>query len=320
MKEMLRGSAPFWTMARLAMTGELASCQSCVEYWYFQSKQNAVDFLESCAAGGLVERVSLIDLHGDLESVAVGAPTLRQQWYDQAIYISAPAFRKQNLDISRRKIENTKNAVFEAFHLYREVLKANDNAIDCAYFAAIHERKLRFSEFANERIRVDLSHVAKLRLIKDGFKKLLPNASPEEVDEETVSYILSFDGRGPVSKNDLSDFAEELDEFILEFFASRNDLHEFWQADAKFHFWLFPVLGELIRLRVAKLIQLGNEQKLRTFTESLMKEIESARVREEANAFYLAAVDELVEDCQSSLSNLTPTPIQPPQPQIENRI
>lgn len=329
-KEMPRKSAPFWEMASLAMTGNLASCQSCVEFWYFQSKQNAVAFLDSCAAGGLVDRVSLIDLHGDLESVAIGGPTIRQNWYDQAIYISAPAFRKQNLDSARDKVEGTKNAVFEAFHLYFEILRGNYEAIDRAYVHAIRERKLRRWDVAQKRIDVDLSAVAKLRLIKDGFKYLIKNDNPalsrSQIDllanNKTVDFILGYEEGEPLSIECLSDHSEELDQFIVEFLGSRADLPSFWQNDdgARFHFWLFPVVDELIRLRVATLREARDDRKLQTFSKTIRDSIHSAKKRERKNPAYLAAVEELVEDFESSFSSASIASSLLPQQFAESRI
>src|SRR5437763_1055379 len=88
------GKDSFWAMSNLAMAGDLASCESCVEHFYFQSQRNARAFLEACAEGGLVEKISLLDLLGDFEPRSPLAP--RQIWYDQAIYISAPEFRRAN--------------------------------------------------------------------------------------------------------------------------------------------------------------------------------------------------------------------------------
>ena len=316
-KPMPRGSAPFWEMASLAMKGNLASCQSCVEFWYFQSKQNAVAFLDSCAAGGLVERVSLIDLHGDLESIAISGPTLRQKWYDQAIYISAPAFRKQNLDAARDKIEGTKNAVFEAFHLYFEVLNANDGAIDRAYVHAIRENKLRRSDIAKKRCDVDLSAVAKLRLIKDGFKNSINTDNPEmtrsQIDSlannETADFVLANAQGESISNNRLCDYSEELDLFIMEFLGERGELPSFWHNNdgEKFHFWLFPVVDELINLRVATLRQQRDFRRLDKFSKDLHRSIESAKKRERRKAAYVAALDELLQDLESSISS-TPLP------------
>src|SRR5436305_12192596 len=86
------GTQSFWHMAKVAMQGELASCESCVEHFYFQSSFNARAFLDSCAAAGLVEKVSLLDLLGQLGSKR--SPT--SQRYDQSIYLSAPDFRSRN--------------------------------------------------------------------------------------------------------------------------------------------------------------------------------------------------------------------------------
>src|ERR1044071_4377867 len=230
------GAASFWEMAALSISGRLASCQSCVEFFYFQSKQNAVAFLDSCAAGGLVEKRSLLGLRGEVGFRSV--PTVRQQWYDQAIYISAPVFRRKNLDAARRRIEGTKVAVYKAFRLYYEVLGENDKAINAAYVKAVEKGGLRYSDLARERLDVDQSPIARLRLIKDGylcrFRNEHPKMSRADVEkratEATAEYVLGFSTVG-AELPPVRDHAEELEQFVREFLADTRDLGDFWQKE-----------------------------------------------------------------------------------------
>ena len=212
--------------------------------------------------------------------------------------------------------------------MYFEILKANYEAIDRAYVHAIKERKLRRSDVAQKRIDVDLSAVAKLRLIKDGFKYLLKNdnpaLSPSQIDllanNKTVDFILGYEEGEPIPTEGLSDHSEELDQFIVEFLGSRAELPSFWQNNdgARFHFWLFPVVDELIRLRVATLREAGDKRKLEAFSDTIRDSIHSAKKRERKNRAYLSAVEELVEDFESSCSAIPSTLL--PQQFAESRI
>ena len=196
------GPDSFWEMTELVIDGRLASCESCVGFYYFQSEVNCRIYLDSCADAGLVEKVSLLDLKAEAD---LDSPVARK-WYDQAIYISAPSFRRQNLDFARRRIENTANAVYNALFIYHELLGADDNAISAAYANAIKERLLRNSDLAYSRRDVKLSSIAQMRVILDGFrskdraenknvpepKRLSPWPLDKRATDKTVAYILSW--------------------------------------------------------------------------------------------------------------------------------
>ena len=299
------GSDSFWEMAALAISGRLASCPSCVEFFYFQSKQNAVAFLDSCAAGGLVEKRSLLDLRGEVSSRSV--PTVRQQWYDQAIYISAPVFRRKNLDAARRRIEGTKVAVYQAFKLYYEVLGANDKAINAAYAKAVKKGSLRYSDLARERLGVDQSPVARLRLIKDGYGFKIKNDHPEmsradiekRAAEETAEYVLGVSAVD-VELPPVRDHAEELEQFVIDFLAGRRDLRDFWRKEeiklpADYRLQLLRVVSELIRHRYDTLKERGDDAGAR-FVEGIKEEIGRAQEREAADGAYVEALAEVIED------------------------
>lgn len=303
------GSESFWEMAALAMEGWLASCQSCVEHYYFQSWKNASAFLESCAKGGLVERVSLLNLKGDIGSRPF--PTLRQRWYDQPIYISAPVFRKDNLDAAKKKIEGTKNAVYNAFHLYYELLGADDRAIDVAYMHAVQEGTLlRYTEIARQRQDVALSSVAKLRLIQDGFKKKLrgeqlsPGELEKRVTADTTKYVLGFSGQEAVPYK-VSDHAEELKKFVIDFLAEERNLAEFSQEGFKlpsnYRLRLLPVIRELAYYLYGELGAQNNGE-AEAFAARLREEIEAAQGRAAGDETYQTALAELREDFDSFVS------------------
>lgn len=273
------GSESFWEMAALAMAGQLASCQSCLEYFYFQSKSNAIAFLESCVVGGLVTEVSLLDLCGDVGPHAT--PSVRGRWYDQPIFISAPRFRRKNLDAARRRIEITKRAVYNAYNLYYEVIGANDEAIDSAYFRAVREGRLRHSETARERLDVDLSPVARLRLIQDGFKALIKRKHPDRPPEERErlasgacsDYVLDSESNGS-GRVPPSDRAEELEGFVEAILLDTHDLREFWDGS----YGEFPsdyrdrwlrVISELISRRFSQLSDSADDEKRSQFLERI---------------------------------------------------
>lgn len=299
------GSESFWEMAALAMAGLLASCQSCVEHFYFQSKQNSDAFLDTCAEGGLVEKVSLLDLLGDLGPRP--NPTMRQMWYDQPIYISAPTFRRKYLDAARERIENTKNAVYNAFRLYHEALGADDAAIDSAYVKALQDKKLRHSDTAQQRQDVDLSPIAKLRLIQDGFRNSIKKENPalprevveQLVSESTAAYVLGFSGQDIV-KTAVSDRAEELEKFIEEFLADQHDLKEFWRASfgempATYRLQILPVIGALVRRRYETLVHKNDSSRARQFIAHVKEKIGEAQDKV-ATPAYVSALSELMED------------------------
>jgi hypothetical protein len=299
-------SASFWEMAALAIGGRLASCQSCVEFWYFQSKQNAVAFLDSCAAGGLVEKMSLIDLRADLDPVSSSGPTLQQEWYDQAIYISAPAYRMHNLDASRDKIEGTKNAVYNAFRLYHEDLKTNINAIDAAYQEAFKGDLLRYPEIARSRKTVNLSHVAKLRLILDGFKctakreGISANSLIEKrATEWTIEYVVRFWDAPQTANDDTCDHADELVSFINEFLDNHRELEVVWgkyetrKLPARAPSQMLRVISHLVRHRLQDLAAPGEAD---GFRDLVLGKLAQAQQREKNDEPYVLALEEVIEE------------------------
>ena len=303
-------SDSFWAMSALAISGRLASCQSCVEFFYFQSRQNSVAFLDSCAAGGLVEKRSLLDLRGEISPRSV--PTVRQQWYDQEIYISATVFRRRNLDAARRRIEGTKEAVYKAFRLYYEMLGANDRAINAAYVEAVEKGALRYPDVARERLDVDQSPVARLRLIKDGYSSDLRSKHREmprpEIEkratEATAEYVLSF-SRADVEMPPVRDHVEELEQFVIDFLADRRDLEELRKQDielpADYRLQLLPVISELSCYRYDTLKQSGEAAGAR-FVENIKDEIGKAQKRQADDRAYVEALAEVVEDLDLHVS------------------
>ncbi|MDT4895923.1 MAG: hypothetical protein QOH25_1000 [Acidobacteriota bacterium] len=296
------GSESFWEMAALAMEGWLASCQSCVEHYYYQSWANATAFLESCAEGGLVVRVSLLDLKGDVGPRI--SPTLWQQRYDQAIYISAPVFRKENLDAARRKIEGTKNAVYNAFHLYYEVLGADDKGINNAYMHAVQKGKLlRWPDIARERQDVALSSVAELRLIQDGFKNSMKGE--KQITEATTGYVLRF-SRQEAERPQVSDHIEELEEFVIDFLADKRDLAEFSQEGFKppldYRLRLLPVIKELTYYLYRTLSE-RDIGKAQSFVASVREQVDEAKMRAASDETYNIALAELREDLDGFVSS-----------------
>ena len=215
------GKGSFFQMTELAVAGRLSSCESCVEHFYFQSQQNASDFLDSCASAGLLEKVSLRELLGQVgPHVGLSAADLA---YDQPVYISAPEFRKRNPGESRRRITNTKRAVREAFRLYFEELQADDRAIEAAYSCAMERDLLRFNARARSRSDVALSTVAKLRLMLDGFKSRLrgegrsAGEATRQAGHEVVSFVRECSERPLSISNGTDSKASELSEFVVEF-------------------------------------------------------------------------------------------------------
>ena len=308
-KELLLGSDSFWEMLALARAGRLASCQSCVEYYYFQSKRNTIDFLESCVVGRLVERVSLLDLYGDLAPRP--NPTLRQQWYDEPIYISAPIFRKQYPDEARERIEITKRLVYSALRLYYEELGADDAAISAAHMKAVEDGMLRYSDIARMRQDVDMSPVARLRLIQDGYGNLFKNRNPkprrEEIEkyarENTVAYVKKFSGT-KVEPGIFRDHSEELDTFIEEFLLKKRSLNEFWRDGFGEEYrlkWL-PVIGELLRRRYDDQSDAGLEcaQRFLAKIKAILQKAQSS-----ADESYNAALSQLSKDLDHYISEST---------------
>jgi len=307
------GPDSFREMTALVIDGRLASCESCVGFYYFQSEINCRIYLDSCADAGLVVKVSLLQLKAEAD---LDVPAARK-WYDQPIYISSPRFRKLNLDFARRKVENTANAVYNAYFIYHELLGANDNAISAAYENAVEERQLRNFEAALARRDVSLSAIAKLRLILDGFKnqeskknKKLPEAErlrssqvEKRATDRTVDYILQFVDSPPPSVEGKSDRGEELDKFITDFLINPFRLKEFLneksrELPAGFHVQLLLLISELCRRRYAYLAKTDRSQ-----ANNFIREIRSAVDRAKDIHFddhdYLAALSNFAENLNS---------------------
>lgn len=297
------GKDSFWEMSSLAMAGGLASCESCVEHFYFQSQWNARAFLESCAAGGLVEKISLLDLFGDFEPR--NSLTLRQAWYDQPIYVSAPEFRRANATVARKRIENTKKAVYAAFQLYYERLGANDRAISAAYANAVKLDILRHSETAKERVDVNLSGIAKLRLILDAFRKeareVDPNLSKILVEKKAADQAVAFVNQAigePTPFITVSDRTEELAAFVDEFLNEGRTPKEYWHSSygefpSGYQARWVPVILELATFLYHRSISIGNAQEAEVyatnFTDSLQKAADKAQDKRFKESLWIAS-------------------------------
>lgn len=309
------GPDSFREMAALALDGGLASCPSCVEFYYFQSETSSRLFLDSCAETGLVERVSLLDL----KAVADSDSGTARSWYNQFIYISAPRFRKLNLDLARQKIENTANAVYDAFYIYYELLAANDAAIGAAYAKAVDKCQLRNSAVAERRRGVDLSSVAELRLILDGFKsaerslnKKRPDAeklSGAEMEklatEQTVAFVLKTGSEGYRSarETETSNRGDELERFITDFVVDPFALKQFSRAPNRelpegFHVQLLSLIGELCRHRYEMLAP----DPARKFIEDVSSAVTEAQFKWAEDPDYVAALNDLREDLNPGLT------------------
>jgi len=306
------GPDSFWEMTALAIDGWLASCESCVGFYYFQSGANCRIYLDACADAGLVEKVSLLELRADADLDAATA----REWYDQAIYISAPAFRKLNLDLARQKIENTANAVYNAYFIYHELLDANDDAISAAYAKAVDQCTLRNSEIARQRWDVNLSPIAKMRLILDGFRSRESAANKErpkseklpstEIEQratiETVEYILSTSGNGRPDTELKSDRGEELDAFITGFLIDPLRLKEFSREKSRelpegIHVQLLLLISELCRRRYE--ILSDDQTQARQFVRDIRKAVEQAKANHPSDENYLAALSDFAENLDS---------------------
>jgi hypothetical protein len=305
------GPDSFWEMTALAIDGWLASCESCCGFFYFNSESNCKIYLDSCADAGLVEKVSLLELRTD---AGLDSATARE-WYDQAIYISAPSF-KLNLDLARQKVENTANAVYNAYHIYYELLDADDAAISAAYVKAIEEGKLRDSDIADTRRDVKMSPIAEMRRILDGFKsresaanrarpelEQLPSAVIEErATDQTVEYILSAIGSQPVNTEEKSDRGWELDEFITRFLIDPFRLKEFSREKNRalpegFHVQLLLLISELCRRRYE--ILSNDRSQADKFVRDIRDAVEQAKANHSGDENYLAALSDFAENLDS---------------------
>ena len=315
------GPDSFWEMTALATDGSLASCESCVGFVYFQSESNCRIYLDACADAGLVEKVSLLNLRADAD---LDSPTARR-WYDQAIYISAPSFRILNPDLARRKVENTANAVYHAYFIYHELLNADDDAISAAYARAVEEGLLRNAEDARDRRDVNLSSIAQMRLILDGFKskqsagnKKRPESErlrPAEVEaratEQTVDFILSAaDGPAPDTK-DKTDRGFELDQFITSFLIDPFRLKDFSRGQSpeppdEIHVQLLLLISELCRRRY-EILSVDPDQAY-DFVRSIRKAVAEAKVKHSDNQDYLSALSDFAENLNTEQEQLPALP------------
>ena len=306
------GPDSFWEMTALVIDGRLASCESCVGFYYFQSEVNCRLYLDSCADAGLVEKVSLLELKAEAD---LDSPIARK-WYDQDIYISAPRFRKLDLNFARRRIENTANAVYNAYFIYHELLGADDGAISAAYANAVEKGMLRNSEIARNRRDVNLSPIAQMRVILDGFKskesaedKKLPEPPrlrqwpiDQRVTNKAVDYILSWAGTQPPAAEVKSDRGEELDEFITQFLIDPFKLREFSRTKSRemsdgFHVQLLLLISELCRHRYD--ILSADRTAADKFVENIRKAIEQAKFHHSDDQNYLAALSDFAENLES---------------------
>jgi hypothetical protein len=270
--------------------------------------------LDSCSVGGLVEKMSLLDLHAEIASGADAGTTPRQQWYDQAIYISSPVFRKQNLDAARRRIEGTKNAVYNAFYLYYELLGANDVSINAAYLQAVELGMLRDSELARERLDVDLSPVAKLRLIQDGYRSALnkkkdPATSRSEIEKRSTALTVDFvlvSHKEPEIETVVHDHAEELDAFVFEFFAQQDQAAAADENATNFRLQLLPVISALVRQRIKDLNSDGCFDGAREFDEVIRERIQQSQRQSSGDSAYIEALADFTFDLNASANTLSP--------------
>lgn len=287
------GPAAFWEMVALTIRGRLASCVSCVEFFYFQSTANSSLFLEACASAGLLQRMSLLDLFGDV------GPRIDpgQSRYDEPIYLSAPEFRSAHPQEARKRLDVTKNTVNTALRIFLEELRNDDGVVASAYETAVRENRLRFSEIAAERRGVRMSSLAKVRLMLDGFRVALSKGddtgkgTSRERDRLIVSRTIQFI-RGFVGTQRpemaTTDFGEELQQFTLDFLAAPERVREFDSdhQDLAADYWVrwLPVLLNVAWGRFNALKnQVPNENADR-FAKAFSHAAEGAARREQGKA------------------------------------
>lgn len=274
-------------MVALTIGGRLASCVSCVEYFYFQSTANASLFLEACASAGLLQKMPLLDLFGDVGPRSDPG----QRRYDEPIFLSAPEYQAQHADAARNRLERTKSAVDLALRIFYEELRGDQAMVAAAYRAAIQQKKLRFSDVAELRLEVKLSAVAKVRLILDGFRALHSGdrSSPRLIVQETIRFIRDF--AGAADSNDPShDVGNELDDFIIEFITSPEKIHgteavTLLSLKLETDYWIkwLPVVLNLAWGRFAALKQ-EHANKAEQFAASFTAAIKEAARREKNTA------------------------------------
>ena len=313
------GPGSFWHMTAVAMVGQLASCESCLGLYYFNSELVCRLYLDACADAGLVEKYSLLELKAEADLKSGSA----RKRFDQAIYISSPRLRHLNPDLARRKVENTANAVYNAFSTYYELLGANDAAINAAYVKALRDRKLRNSAMALERQDVKLSPVTQLRLIWDGFKskesalnrdrpeaKQLSSSQIEKLaTNQTVDYILSFVGKPASDTKEKYDRAYELDEFITGFLVDPFRLKQFSAEKSPplpsgFHVQLLLLISELCRHRYDNLSH--DRTQADRFVRDIRSAIEQAKINHSDDQNYLAALSDFAENLNSERLPMVP--------------
>ncbi|SRR5258706_7639672 len=317
-KEPRVGADSFWEMVALAMSGRLASCTSCVEHFYFQSEINSSLFLEACASAGLLQKVSLLDLFGEVGSHV--DPSLRR--YDEPIYLSAPEFRRALPDEARQRMDNTKRAVYSALRLFFEELRADENAVAAAYDKAVATRILRHADLAERRKEVEMSSLAKLRLIQDGFrfavrkrhkaeaKAIDRRAEEREVASCTTKYVRPFlgVGRGHLHADQLD---EDIETFVLDFLTNANKLEEFWDSKVGIlprDYWIrwFPVMLTLASDRYRRMLEKVGQTEALQFADRFSEAVTTA-LRQEANDSVRAhALDSLLDDWTIFASSHTP--------------
>jgi len=305
------GPDAYWDMMALVIEGRMASCESCLGLYYFLDDTICRIFLESCAAAGLMERYSLLELKPEAESGAPGA----KKWYDQAIYIPAPRLRRLNPDFARRKVQHTANAVYKAFFIYYELLGANDAAISAAYVKAVNEDLLRNTALARSRHDVRLSPIVQLRLIFDGIRlkeseanETLPEPqqlSSWEIEKlatnKTAAFVLSAGSALP-DIDEKFDRGEELDKFITGFLVDPFRLKEFARDKSRelpeeFHVQLLLLISELC-LRRYEMLSHDRDEAAR-FVRDIRNAVEEAKVKHSGDQDYLAALSDFAGNLNS---------------------
>jgi len=294
----LVGPDSFWEMVALAISGQLASCVSCIEHHYFMSTANAKLFLETCALAGLLQKMPLLDLFGD---VGPREGTDRRG-YEEPIYLSAPKFQLANPDAARNRLAKTKYLVNSALRLFFEELRGDEHAVAAAYEHALQERKLKNQETAEQRRDVRLSALARLRLILQSFRfQVSQNSKDTETDSRsvdravtfaTVEYVRRFVGSTP-AEDTKTDCSEELETFLLEFLSNPSKIAVFWKNDygaLRDDYWLrwLPVIMNLGSARFQHLAQ-TDTQRAQAFAEAVRSTIEKA-ARKETSAAVLTSL------------------------------
>ena len=280
------GPAAFWEMVALTMGGQLASCVSCVEYFYFQSTANSSLFLEACASAGLLQRMPLLDLFGEVgPRVDPG-----QRRYDEPIFLSAPEYQVEYPDEARNRLTNTKNAVNSALRIFYDELRADEKMVAAAYSGAITEKVLRFFDVAATRRHVKHSFLSMVRLILDGYRALHKTEHRDRTAvADTIRFIRRFADVTPPAI-ETNDVGFELETFITEFITSPEKIHDTdfakkVQLKVNSDYWIkwLPVMLNLAWGRSAALKKDDRETEAENFSSHFVASISSAIQRENAN-------------------------------------